>query len=187
MKQFIQQEEGNIALFVLGMLSIIMILFLLVVNMGGVLATKEKSSTTVQQASMAGSSIIYEEVQKIIETYEYETLQGELLSFFEDFDENLQERTEQLASRNYYRDWSANEIHLEALDQVVNEALQHEMIRPKLIELLQDVDIESQVVAKVKEIIIDNGGVLENAKLKISEDRLFVRAANEIEAVSYDG
>ncbi|WP_035725035.1 Tad domain-containing protein [Gracilibacillus boraciitolerans] len=77
----LRNQKGNIALYVLGMLSVIMILFLLVVNLAGVLITKEKSQNTAQQAAMTASSVYYEEVQKAIYEYEDDALVESTLIF----------------------------------------------------------------------------------------------------------
>ncbi|SFA91132.1 Putative Flp pilus-assembly TadE/G-like [Lentibacillus halodurans] len=187
LKQRFQNEDGNIALFVLGMLSLIMILLIFVVNLGGALATKEQSGTTVQQASMAASSVLYEEVQRVVYEYEDETLEGALQTFFEDIDQMVDERVEELSSMGNYADWTSNEIELEAFDQVLSEELNKDVVRSKLIELLEDEDIETEVINTTKNAIVANEGVLEGAQLTIRNDRFHVRAANELESVSFDG
>ncbi|SEP95477.1 hypothetical protein SAMN05216232_1438 [Virgibacillus subterraneus] len=187
MKKTLQNEEGIIALFVLGMLGIIMILLILVVNLGGALAVKESSATTVQQASLAGSSVLYEEVRQIIYDYEDETLEGALQAFFEDIEEKVGVRADALTSNSSYNGWTANEIHIEAFDQVLKDELNRSVVREKLEDLLQYENIESKVIDEVKETILENDGVLEGAKLYIRDHRIYVKAANDMEAFSYDG
>lgn len=187
LKKRLQNEDGNIALFVLGMLSIIMILLIFVVNLGGALATKEQSGTTAQQASMAASSVLYEEVRRVVYEYEDETLEGALQAFFEDIEEMVDDRTSELSGTGNYADWTVNEIELEAFDQVLTEELNKDEVRNKLIDLLGDEDIETKVINKTKSAIIANDGVLEGAELSIKDDRFYVRAANKLESVSYDG
>src|SRR5699024_1700289 len=187
LKKRFQNEDGNIALFVLGMLSIIMILLIFVVNLGGALATKEQSGTTAQQASMAASSVLYEEVRRVVYEYEDETLEGALQAFFEDIEEMVDDRASQLSGSGNYADWTANEIDLEAFDQVLTEELNKDVVRSKLNELLEDEDIETEVIDTTKNAIVANGGVLEGAQLAIQDDRFYVRAANEFESVSFDG
>lgn len=187
MWKHIENEGGNIALFVLGMLSIIMILLVFVMNLGGALATKEDSATTAQQASLSGSSVFYEEVRKVIYDYEDDTLEGALQAFFKDIEEDVHDRATALASSGAYNDWSRNEIELEAFDQVLSEELNRSVIRMKLHEMLQDEDIEKKVINEVKETITDNGGVLDGAVLYIRDNRFYVRAANKMESISFDG
>ncbi|SFD94454.1 Putative Flp pilus-assembly TadE/G-like [Lentibacillus persicus] len=186
-KKWLCNEGGNIALFVLGMLSIIMILLVFVVNLGGALATKEQSGTTAQQASMTASSVLYEEVRRVIYEYEDETLEGAVQAFFEDIEEMVDERASELSGSGDYADWTVNEIELEAFDQVLTEEMNKDVVRDKLNELLTVEDIESKVVNKTRNAIVANNGVLDGAELAIKDDRFYVRAANEMESVSFDG
>ncbi|WP_174614153.1 Tad domain-containing protein [Virgibacillus ihumii] len=182
----IRNEDGNIALFVLGMLSIIMILLVFVLNLGAALATKEDSATTVQQASLSGSSVLYEEVRKVIYDYEHDTLEGALQAFFKNIEEDVDDRATVLANSGGYSDWSRNEIEVEAFDQVLTEELNKEVVRQKLHELLRNKNIEQKVINEVKETITDNGGKLEGAVLYIRNNQFYVRAANEMEGISFD-
>ncbi len=151
------------------------------------MATKEQSSTTVQQASMAASSVLYEEVRRVVYEYEDETLEGALQAFFEDIEEMVDDRASELSGSENYADWTANEIELEAFDQVLSEELNKDVVRSKLNELLADEDIESKVIDKTRSAILANDGVLDGAELAIKDDRFYVRAANEMESVSFDG
>lgn len=180
-------EQGNIALFVLGMLSIMMILFIFVINMGFALTVKEDSATTVQQASMAASSVLYENVREVIYDYEDETLEGAVQAFFKDIEEKVDDKTNELAEKTAYNDWSSNEIELEAFDIVLKDELDKAVVRGKLMEVLQDENIEEKVINKAKQAILQNGGELTGAELAIRNNRIYIRAANEMESVSYDG
>jgi hypothetical protein len=66
---YYRNEQGNVVLFVIGMLGIIMVLFILVVNLSSALATKQQSDTTVSQASLAATSAFYEEVKRVFYSY----------------------------------------------------------------------------------------------------------------------
>lgn len=180
-------EQGNIALFVLGMLGIMMVLFVFVINMGFALTVKEDSAATVQQASMAASSVLYENVRETIYNYENDTLEGAVQAFFHDIEEKVDEKAEQLSTNATYNDWSSNEIELEAFDIVIEDELSKEVVRVKLMEVLQSENIEAKVIEMAKKTITQNGGELAGAELAIHNNRIYVRAANEMESVSYDG
>ncbi|GEN44518.1 Tad domain-containing protein [Alkalibacillus haloalkaliphilus] len=186
MKNYLN-ERGNIAIFVLGMLSIIMVMFILVINMASALATKEQSSTTVQQASLAATSVFYEEVSRVIDEYEDETLEGSLLAFFEDFNEKVSDRVDQLSSSGGYTGWSQNEINIEAFNQVLTEELNEPIVRTTLSGLLQDEEVRTSVINEARNTIQRNNGVLDGAVLTVSDNRFYVRAANEFESTSLDG
>ncbi|MFC4558649.1 Tad domain-containing protein [Virgibacillus kekensis] len=187
MMEKFKNEQGNIALFVLGMLGIMMVLFIFIVNMGFALTVKEDSATTVQQASMAASSVLYENVRNLIYNYEHDTLEGAVQAFFRDIEEKVDQKAEELSSNPTYHDWSANEIELEAFDIVLENELDRDIVRAKLMDILQYEDIEENVIDMAKQTISQNGGELAGAELAIHNNRIYVRASNEMESVSYDG
>ncbi|WP_067724817.1 Tad domain-containing protein [Oceanobacillus damuensis] len=205
LKNRLNNEEGNIALFVLGMLGFIMILFVFVMNMGMALAVKEQSATTAQQASMAASSVLYDEVQEIVFGFDYEGVLPEE-DPEEDSDEvnndepeeedlpfeNLEEKINELAvnfqGNGRYSGWSENEKKLQAFDQYLTDDLfPLPLIGQALKIKLQNSGIESAVIDMARNTIIQNGGVLDEAELWVKDDRIYVRAANEMEGASYNG
>ncbi|GEL76473.1 Tad domain-containing protein [Tenuibacillus multivorans] len=196
MKNMLANEKGNIALFVLGMLSIIMILFIFVLNLGGALATKEKSATTAQQASLTASSVFYEEMRAALNRYEFPEPESDDeepedsedeeddMSYEEYFNEKLNDKISDLSSLVAYSDWSANEIELEAFDQVLSSEAS---TRADLLFLLRSQSFRGEVITAVKDAIHENGGVLEEAELIVKNNRFYVRAANEFESTSLNG
>ncbi|SET34340.1 hypothetical protein SAMN05216389_10976 [Oceanobacillus limi] len=220
----IHSENGNVALFVLGMLSIIMVLFLVVANLGSVLATKEKSDMTSSQASLTATSVFYEEVRDMIEgtSYtepvepteptppdedaenydelmeayeeameEYDELYDEYLEeleiyeFFDQFDDKVAERRDGLIGS--LPDWTLNELDLEALDQVLENALTSGGPVQEALEDLLVGSIDNAVIQAAIATIEQNNGELEGAKLDIQDNRIFIKSANEMESTSYNG
>ncbi|MEN2767523.1 Tad domain-containing protein [Ornithinibacillus xuwenensis] len=210
-----RDERGNIALFVLGMLGIMMVLFILVMNLGSVLATKERSGTTTSQASLAATSTLYEEVRTIITNYsypeptpptppdseadesawdayeeakeEYEK-KLEVYEFFFYFDDSLESKKSGMTGI-WYNNWSDNELELEALDKVIHEALDSggELLQEKLEELLYgNGAIQNAAIEMAIDTIYQNGGVIEGAELDIEDNRIVIKAANEVTSTSYD-
>ncbi|MEC5424932.1 Tad domain-containing protein [Virgibacillus sp. C22-A2] len=186
-QQLFKNERGNIALFVIGMLGLMMVLFVFVLNMGAALVVKEKSATTAKQASMAATSMLYKEVRQEIYEYEHETLEGSIHAFFEDFDEKISDEKDSLRNNSNYNDWTDNELELEALDRVLDKALSNSELRIKLREILQNIDFDATVINMARNTIVENGGKLEGATLTVKQNRIYVRAANEVESTSYDG
>lgn len=204
-------EQGSIMLIVLGMLGIMGVLFVLVLNMGMALAVKEKSATTAQQASMAASSVVYEEVQEIVFGFDYEeALPDEEPSEesseeaadspsdaedeeeeelpYENLEEKLEEAEDELSGRSQYSDWSENERKLQALDTYLTDVLFPIPIIGDALKLeLRNARIEDKAIDMARSTIQQNGGVLEEAELWIEGNRIHVRAANEMEGISYDG
>lgn len=225
MKKIFNNQKGNIALFTLGMLSIMMILFILVINLSSALATKEKSETTVTQASLAATSAFYESIGKVIKDYgesldppvepsepdpeadDYaevlEQYREDLLlyqqklieyEFFTRFEQNVEGLADTLEGRPAYNGWSRNEVLLEAVDQIINNTLMDTselfiIVRASLFSKLGSNSVKHAAISTAIKTIEHekNGGVIENAELEIKDHKIYIRAANEIEAISYNG
>lgn len=185
MKKVLNNERGNIAIFVLGLLIINMVLFVFVLNLGSVFATKEKSASISQQASMVATSVFYEEVRSAIGEYEEETLEGALHAFFEDFAEKVDERKRQLESSGRYVGWSVREIEVKAFDQVLNEELNSSDYRFELEGFLESRVDKQKVIRSVKSTIQKNDGLLEDAQLEIKNNRFHVKASKQFTATTY--
>jgi Putative Flp pilus-assembly TadE/G-like len=188
-KETLQNERGNIALFVIGILAVMMILFVFVLNLSKVFAVKEQADSTTQQASIAATAVMYEELEGVIA--EYETwLIGKLDSYPETIGEKVDEKIIDLNSDPDYNDYSANEISIEALDMVLIEELEHGFGKKELAEKLED-EIEHDIVKKMKnkarQTIVENGGNLEGATLEIENGQVYVKASNTVEGTSYKG
>ncbi|WP_339215722.1 pilus assembly protein TadG-related protein [Ornithinibacillus sp. FSL M8-0202] len=212
--EFSRDERGNMALFVLGMLGIMMVLFVFVINLSSVLVTKEKSNTTVSQASLAASSAFYEEVRNTITSYSYpqptpptqpdddaddeafdeyeDKLEDyyeklEVYKFFSEFEEIIEDKMSSLTGLSYYN-WSNQEKKLQALDLVLEEALTNEGLLQEIVEelLVGNNEIHNATIQMAILTIEKNGGVLDGATLNIEDNRIIIKAANETTETSYD-
>jgi hypothetical protein len=196
--KLLANQKGNIGLFVLGMLGIMMIMFVFVMNLGSILAKKEESNTTSTQASMAASSKLYEIVRNQIYNYEnpepdpdQPNYAEELLRYlyFKEYqsDPDLQGRINIIKDLPQYQDWSYNELKLEALDQYLVEGFNSTaLIVAKLNELLHG-RVDHDVIRMAIDAIEKNNGEIEEAILEIKKERIYIYASNEFESVSYDG
>jgi Flp pilus assembly protein TadG len=216
MKNIFQNQMGNTALFVLGMLGVMMVLFVLVMNLGSVLAVKEKSETTASQASLAASSIVYENVQKIIKDYGdslikpvpptdpddtaaweqyYEDLK--VYVFFTtniadqtngNFYVQLNERVNQFSGNASFNGWSSNEKHLEALDEIIDGILRGSgIVKDTLYHLLLG-NVEEEAICTAINTIENekNNGVIEGAEFEIINNQIYIRSSNKLKAISYN-
>ncbi|GAE94472.1 hypothetical protein JCM21714_3632 [Gracilibacillus boraciitolerans JCM 21714] len=84
-----------------------------------------------------------------------------------------------------YNDWSANEIELEAFDQVLNTWLNDLEVRAIILMILSSENIEQKVINEVKSSILKNDGELEDAKLAIHNNRFHVKASNKMKSVNW--
>lgn len=70
MRKLLRNERGNISLFILGLLSVMMIMFVILLNLSKVFVVKEHASSNAEQASLSATSVVYEKVEQAIEDYD---------------------------------------------------------------------------------------------------------------------
>ncbi|MCR8850840.1 pilus assembly protein TadG-related protein [Rossellomorea sp. SC111] len=189
-KAYLQEERGNAALFMIGLLSIMMVLFVFVFNLSKIFAVKEEANTTAQQASLAATSVLYDQLDEAIEKYESREIIGVVDSHPESIEEKIEKKEIQLRSDAGYNDYSENEIKLEAIDIVLTEELRHGLGKDKLDDILGE-EIYQQtlpdMVSQAKSTIIQNDGNLTDATLTIKDGQVFVHASNTMEGTSFKG
>lgn len=199
LKKSLNNERGNAALFMIGILSIMMIMFVFVLNLSKALAVKEQANTTAQQASLAATSVLYEEIWDSIEQYEDDLIKKLLDGLDPDsndtifdlypktIEERVDEETVQIQSSN--PEDSQNEARRKAINQIVSEEIREGtwgyMLRDQL-----DKDLRFHIIPHMKDAarttIVENGGKVSEAEMRIFDnDRVFVKASNEVESTSY--
>jgi hypothetical protein len=185
----VRQERGNAAILMIGLLSIMMVLFIFVFNLSKIFAVKEEANTTAQQASLAATSVLYSQVDEVINDYE-KTLEGTVDKVPESIGMKIQKKEIELKSSSSYDDYSDNEIELEAMDIVLTEELHsgvgkdklHDMLNEELYQItLEDMQSQAQTT------IIQNNGNLSGATLVVDDGQVFVRASNTVEGTSFKG
>ncbi|PFG03893.1 Tad domain-containing protein [Bacillus sp. es.034] len=188
-KASLQEERGNAALFMIGLLSIMMVLFVFVFNLSKIFAVKEEANTTAQQASLAATSVLYDQLDEAIEEYEKGII-GTVDSYPESIEQKIEKKETQLRSDADYNDYSENEIKLEAMDIVLTDELRHGIGKKDLDRKLgQEIyngilpDMESQA----KSTILENDGNLTDATLTIKDGQVFVHASNTMEGTAFKG
>jgi hypothetical protein len=199
-----KNEKGNIGLFVLGMLGIMMIMFVFVMNLGSILTTKEESNKTSTQASMAASSKLYEIVRNKLADSDYpkpspdDPNYGEKIQVYDYFQEykedpDLLSRINSIKILPQYKDWSFNELKLEALDKYLVEGFNGiDLLVEELTDLLSG-SVDHDVIRTAIDTIKLNNGELKDAFLEIKKDkkdgkeRIHIIASNQFESISYKG
>jgi Putative Flp pilus-assembly TadE/G-like len=184
----VRQDRGNAAILMIGLLSIMMVLFIFVFNLSKIFAVKEEANTTAQQASLAATSVLYSQVDEVINDYEA-ALIGTVDKIPESIGKKIQKKEFELQSDSSYDDYSDNEIELEALDIVLTEELQrgvgkdqlHDMLNIELYETIKEMEAQAQTT------IIQNNGNLSGATLVVDDGQVFVRASNTVEGTSFKG
>lgn len=188
-KACLQQERGNAALFMIGLLSIMMVLFVFVFNLTKIFAVKEEANTTAQQASLAATSVLYDQLDEAIEEYEKEII-GIVDSYPESIEQKIEKKETELQSDAGYNDYSVNEIKLEAMDIVLTDELRHGIGRKELdYKLGQEITngILPDMMSQAQSTILENDGNLSEATLSIKDGQVFVHASNTVEGTAFKG
>ncbi len=188
-KRHLQEEHGNAALFMIGMLSIMMVLFIFVFNIAKIFAVKEEAQTTTQQASLAATSVLYDQIDDAINDYETSII-GTVDSYPESIEKKIQKKKEELHADPSYNDYSDNEISLEAMDIVLTDELRHGVGKKKLDETLEQHirnGILPDMMAQARETISDNDGNLSGSTLVIEDGQVFVHASNTVKGTTIKG
>ncbi|HYK72887.1 MAG TPA: Tad domain-containing protein [Pseudoneobacillus sp.] len=188
MTRFLNQK-GNTMLFTLGMLSIMMVMFIFVVNLTKVLAVKEQSNTTAQQASLAVTSILYESLWEKFKDYKEIPVLPETpgLPVNKSIEEKVEEREMDLRTNSSYAHFSEKELHIEAIDQILVEELQ----KPTGKKLKEQMELEMsyQILPEMKDVaretILDNNGNLEESQLFIKNNRIEIKASQTVKATTF--
>ncbi|WP_409273226.1 pilus assembly protein TadG-related protein [Neobacillus sp. SCS-31] len=188
-KELLRQEDGNTALFLMGMIGIMMIMFVFVFNLAQVFAVKEQANTTAQQASLAATSVLYNRVWEKIKDHSDVPAPVPLPVpvILETIEEKVDNRILDLNSNPRFSKFSNNEIRLEAIDQVVTEELEKPQgrifLKPKIEAELPYALSEMQDA--VRETILANGGNTSEAKMFIKDNQIHVKASNTVEGTAY--
>lgn len=200
-----KNEKGNSAILVMCLLSVMMILFVLVLNFAGALVVKEQATSTSQQAALAATATLYEELPIFISSYEQE-LQDLLDEQEQDkeeeeeapespeeedkgFNEQVDEEVEKISGS--MADYSLNEIQNEALDRVLARELDRGLGGGLLKKIMSE-EMEHSWIKEMKEsarsTILANGGELAGAKMTVFEDgQIVVESSHEVEGIGYNG
>lgn len=182
----LHNEQGNITLFTVGSMFLVMLMFIFVMNLGKVFAVKEEAHTSAQHASLAATAVLYEEIWDAVDDYE-NTIIGMLESYPKTIREKVDEKRIELS--NSHPDWSYNESYVEAIDQVLAKEMRSGFESGLLKSAIKHelhFDMKYKMKQQASYTINLNGGTLNGAEIKFFEDnRIYVRAANTMDSIDY--
>lgn len=205
--KYLRNERGNVIIFSLGIMAILLFMFLLIGSFASVFVAKEKSSNIAQQASLVASSILKEEVEEGIDRYELfvgsqefvsEAGVGMDLCDFQDstviqISENIKIycSLESLVDKRYVTSSSYN--HLSAKEkkrQVTNDVLKEQIpINEVLQGYIEDSASQAsgRIPGAVEANILENKGIVEGTEIAVSDtNRITISTNTRYEALKYD-
>lgn len=205
-KSYLNNEQGNIALFVIGILSVMIILFVLILNLAGALIVKEQAISTSQQAALAATAALYEDLPEFISDYEMKLKEmlaeeaeegGEAEPPEEAAPKEEEDSIAELIEKEVdnlsgeMADYSLNEIQNEAIDRVLASEMDKGLGGGLLKKMMND-EMEYRWINSMKEsarnTILANGGELADAQMTVFENgQVVVKSSKEASAIGYNG
>ena len=195
MKRFIANEKGNTMIFMLGSMTMLVLMFVIIGSFANVFIIKEKASNNAEQASLAASGEILAGLNTAIEQYDkfqynyYLSIEQPELYELHSILKKLGEEEVKLSSSG--RDLSTIEINHNAINNVIKAELESPGITSSA--LLGYVTSElgtavSRAHNAVEKNINDNNGVLSGTTVIIfnKNKRVEVKTATKYKAIKYD-
>ncbi|MFD2368588.1 pilus assembly protein TadG-related protein [Brevibacillus sp. GCM10020057] len=175
----LRDERGNLTIFVLTIFFfMVLVVFTVLFNISAIFACKEAAANSAEQASLAATGILYDEVENAIHAYDLsiERLIDPVFIW-----PLVEEAMSSLQAA--HPDWAASEVRFAAIDQVLLAALP---VTPQLeVYIWAGLDRASQKVpGVVSGILASNKSTLQGSSIKMfdGEDRIEVKTSVRYES-----
>lgn len=193
MKKYMNNERGSGVILTIFNLAIVGIMLILVLNIAMVFTKKEQTSIAAEQASLAATSVVYEEIDPVIQSHKKRVVIGvdefgnEIIRW-EPLIDKVRER--ESAIRASHLLLSDNEVHIKAVNDVlISEIPDDEDLPPKITSALNSAEFSIPTV--IEDIIDENIGDKTEFKLinwgLDDKNRIEVTIETKFEAVDYNG
>lgn len=177
----LKSEDGNMTILSISVMAFGLLMIVLFLNFTKFFAVFDRANTSAEQASLAATSVVYEEAMEVISTYEYkcgETEDGDpIYCPLRDVFNNVKNSVQ--ASNPSY---TTNQINREAINQLLISWLPREadlsrILRSKLISS------GSRIQQVVREVITENKGKVTGTEIRYfnNDNRIEVLTTAELE------
>lgn len=176
---YIRNEQGNMTIFIIGIMSIMLLMFLLVGSFASVFTSKEKASNIAEQASLVASSILKDEIENAIN--DYEIIVSNPLVLYPSIREIIERRVSQSHST-----LTKKELRRQVTNDVLREQLPTNGLLSRYIENAVSI-AKRKIPAAVENNIHKNEGIVPGTVISISEtNRIKVTTHVRYKAMKYD-
>lgn len=192
MKKVIANEKGNTMIFMLGSMTMLVLMFVIIGSFANVFIIKEKASNNAEQASLAASGEILAGLETAIDLYDqfqydyYVSIDRLDLYHLDSILKKLSEEKAKVSSSG--RELSQIEINHNAINNVIKANLPgiHNALQSYVSSELAS--STSRVQKAVRDNINYNNGELSGTKILFFNDnkRVEVKTATKYKAVKYD-
>jgi len=118
----LKNERGVAAFYSLWLLGITAILLIFIVNIVKIYAANAQAGIGADQACLTATDDVYHEVEKSVRDYD-ESLEGHFEELFQGKSIGEQISDEESRLNNQYPKWSIEQLHWQAIDNVLSRAL----------------------------------------------------------------
>lgn len=190
MKKVIVNEKGNTMIFMLGSLSMLVLMFIIIGSFANVFLKKEKASNNAEQASLAASGEVLEGLKNAINLYD--TYQLDFYIRNDRYGEYLQNSILKKLGVEKAKLSGSGLSEIEISHKAVNNVIKSEL--PGIEDALKGfVGSElNSATGRVQQVVINNiesnNGELSDIKIKLfnKNNRVEVTTATKYKAIKYD-
>jgi hypothetical protein len=189
MRCYLDNERGSGVLLTILNFAIVGIILILVLNIAMAFTKKEQASIAAEHASLAATSVLYEQVYEDVKSYKKlidADIEEGTIDILKTIEEKVEEREDKLKYSQPFL--SKNERHIQAIDDVLSSEIKEDHLFSD--QVLQAVrDAESYIDSSVQKTIGKNHGkdAANEYKWEFQEYRIVVEAKTRFEAVHYNG
>lgn len=189
MRKFLKNERGSGVLLTIFNFAIVGILLALIINIAMVYTKKEQASIAAEHASLAATSVLYDEVNKVVDSYvkvvDIKPDEGSI-EIIKTLKEKVEERERELVFLD--PTLTKNERRIQAIDDILSAE-----VRDDGILAMQVSDAvraaEANFDSVIKDIISKNHGkdAAEDYDWQYKDYHIVVQAETEFEPTQYNG
>lgn len=189
MRCYLDNERGSGVLLTIFNFAIVGIMLIFVLNIAMAFTKKEQASIAAEHASLAATSVLYEQVYENVKSYK-KVIDADIKEGTIDILKTIEEKVEEREDKLMYSQpfLSKNERHIQAIDEVLSSEIKDDHLFSD--QVLQAVrNAESYIDGSVQNTIGKNHGkdAASDYKWEFQEYRIVVEAKTRFEAVHYNG
>lgn len=191
----LQNERGNASLYLLWLLGIVAIIFVLTINLVKVYVVKEHANLAVEQAALAGTSVLLEKTKKAVSEFDNSTTINPLyvsdvaLQRLTDHGKSVENLIDEKKAELMDGGMDEADAYIKAANNILPVRVdRHPYLKMKLRESLGHSSTDAYYIfaSTVQEIISQNGARTEDTEMKFSNDdwRIEVKSTVRFETIS---
>lgn len=186
MMKYVNNERGNSIFYILWLFGIVAVLLLIIVNISKIFVVQAQANSAVEQAALAGSSVLIEETTKAIEEFDDDVALSAIQKGL-DGGKSIQEQVEKRQQELENDGISSDIAYINALNDVLPEKFnKHPLFKKAFRDYFANNNINYLAKQSILTVLSDNKGSVENAEIVFSTSkyRFEIKSTTPFESVS---